>query len=129
MKSWYMRVLLLALVGALAFGTIAVAQEAQPTTDPAAATAAAPEHHSEADLILPDLGSVQFLGMGGDTLLTWGLVIALALGVGGAIGLGLGLGGFVLPRCERLASQVALIGGGAVAVGLGLLIGFRQLVG
>jgi putative copper export protein/methionine-rich copper-binding protein CopC len=62
-------------------------------------------------------------------LLTWGLVIALALGVGGAIGLGLGLGGFVLPRCENLASRVALIGGGAVAVGLGLIIGLRQLVG
>ena len=62
-------------------------------------------------------------------LLTWGLLIALALGIGGAIGLGLGLGGFILPRCERLASQVALIGGGTVAVGLALLIGFRQLVG
>ncbi len=62
-------------------------------------------------------------------LLTWGLMIALALGIGGAIGLGLGLGGFILPRCERLASQVALIGGGTVAVGLGLIIGLRQLVG
>jgi hypothetical protein len=64
-----------------------------------------------------------------DPLLTWGLVIALALGVGGAVSLGLGLGGFVLPRCENLASRVALIGGGTVAVGLGLLIGLRQLVG
>jgi hypothetical protein len=64
-----------------------------------------------------------------ELLLTWGLVIGLALGVGGAVGLGLGLGGFVLPRCDSLASRVALIGGGAVAVGLGLLIGFRQLVG
>jgi copper transport protein len=64
-----------------------------------------------------------------ELLLTWGLVIGLALGVGGAVGLGLGLGGFVLPRCDSLASRAALIGGGAVAVGLGLLIGFRQLVG
>ena len=64
-----------------------------------------------------------------EPLLTWGLVIALALFVGGAIGLGLGLGGFILPRCENLASRVALIGGGTVAVGLGLLIGLRQFVG
>jgi len=62
-------------------------------------------------------------------LLTWGLVIAIGLGVGGAVGLGLGLGGFILPRCERLASRVALIGGGAVAVALALLIGLRQFVG
>ena len=64
-----------------------------------------------------------------EPLLTWGLVIALALFVGGAVGLGLGLGGFIMPRCERLASQVALIGGGTVAIGLGLLIGLRQFVG
>ena len=62
-------------------------------------------------------------------LLTWGLVIGLALFVGGAVGLGLGLGGFILPRCENLASRVALIGGGTVAIGLGLLIGLRQFVG
>jgi hypothetical protein len=62
-------------------------------------------------------------------VLTWGSVIALVLGVGGAIGLGLGLGDFTLPRCERLASRMALLGGGTVAVGLGLLIGLRQLVG
>jgi hypothetical protein len=64
-----------------------------------------------------------------DPLLTWGLVIGLALFVGGAVGLGLGLGGFILPRCENLASRVALIGGGTVAVGLGLLIGLRHFVG
>ena len=64
-----------------------------------------------------------------EPILTWGLVIALALFVGGAVGLGLGLGGFIMPRCERLASQVALIGGGTVAIGLGLLIGLRQFVG
>ena len=64
-----------------------------------------------------------------EPLLTWGAVIALVLGVGGAVGLGLGLGGFTLPRTERLASRVALMAGGTVAVGLGLLIGLRQLVG
>jgi len=64
-----------------------------------------------------------------EPLLTWGLVIGLALFVGGAVGLGLGLGGFILPRCENLASRVALIGGGTVAIGLGLLIGLRQFVG
>ena len=64
-----------------------------------------------------------------DPVLTWGAVIALGLGIGGAIGLGLGLGGYTLPRTERLASRVALMGGGTVAVGLGMLIGLRQLVG
>src|SRR6185503_6990437 len=41
------------------------------------AAAPAPEHRSEADLILPDLGSVQFLGMGGDRLLVGGLVVCV----------------------------------------------------
>lgn len=62
-------------------------------------------------------------------LVTWGTLIALALGIGGAIGIGLGLGGFLLPRCERLASQIALVGGGVVGIVLGLAIGLRQLVG
>jgi K(+)-stimulated pyrophosphate-energized sodium pump len=87
MKSWYMRVLLLALVGALAFGAVAVAQgTAHPSSDPAIAAdssklAGQPtEGHSEADLILPDLGSMQFLGMGGDRLLIGGLIVC-ALGL------------------------------------------------
>jgi putative copper export protein/methionine-rich copper-binding protein CopC len=63
-----------------------------------------------------------------EPLLTWGVVIAAALAVGGAVGLGLGLGGFVLPRCERLASWTALVAGGAAGVVLGLLIGLQQLV-
>jgi K(+)-stimulated pyrophosphate-energized sodium pump len=81
MKSWYMRVLLVALIGILAFGAIAVAQESHPTGDPAVAAeeskpAAHPtEHRSEANLVLPDLGSVQFLGMGGDRLLLGGLIV------------------------------------------------------
>jgi K(+)-stimulated pyrophosphate-energized sodium pump len=83
MKSWYMRVLLLALVGTLAFGAVAVfAQEAHPSSDPPVAAdssklATPAEHHSEADLVLPDLGSVQFLGMGGDRLLVGGLIVCV----------------------------------------------------
>jgi K(+)-stimulated pyrophosphate-energized sodium pump len=83
MKSWYMRVLLLALIGTLAFGAIAVAQEAHPSSDPAVAADSSKlaghptEHRSEADLILPDLGSVQFLGMGGDRLLMGGIFVCI----------------------------------------------------
>jgi K(+)-stimulated pyrophosphate-energized sodium pump len=82
MKSWYMRVLLLALVGALAFGVVAAAQEAHPSADPAVAAdsskvATTTEHRSEADLILPDLGSVQFLGMGGNRLLMGGIIVCV----------------------------------------------------
>ncbi|MDQ3281876.1 MAG: sodium/proton-translocating pyrophosphatase, partial [Acidobacteriota bacterium] len=83
MKSWYMRVLLLALIGTLAFGAVAVAQESHPAGDPAVAAnesklAGQPtEHRSEAELVLPDLGSVQFLGMGGDKLLMAGLVVCI----------------------------------------------------
>ncbi len=66
MKSWTTRVLLVALIGILALGSVAVAQETQPT-----------EHRSEANLVLPDLGSVQFLGMGGDRLLMGGLIVCV----------------------------------------------------
>jgi K(+)-stimulated pyrophosphate-energized sodium pump len=83
MKSWHMRVLLLALIGTLAFGAVAVAQEAHPSSDPAVAADSSKlaghptEHRSEADLILPDLGSVQFLGMGGDRLLMGGIFVCI----------------------------------------------------
>jgi hypothetical protein len=63
-----------------------------------------------------------------EPILTWGLVIAVALGVGGAIGIGLGLGWFTLPRCEQGASRMALLGGGAVGVVLGLAIGLQRFV-
>jgi hypothetical protein len=56
-------------------------------------------------------------------------VIALLLGVGGALGLGLGLGGQPLPRCEPQASRLALLGGGSVALVLGVLIAVTALVG
>lgn len=63
------------------------------------------------------------------TLLDPVLGIAAALLLGGALGLGLGLGRARLPRCEALASRIALIGGGTVAVALGVLIGLTKLVG
>ncbi|HEX6158537.1 MAG TPA: sodium-translocating pyrophosphatase [Thermoanaerobaculia bacterium] len=90
MKSWYMRVLIAALIGTLAFSAVAIAQESHPSADPAVAADSAKlaghptEHKSEADLVLPDLGSVQFLGMGGDRLLMGGLLVCL-------LGLGFGL--------------------------------------
>jgi K(+)-stimulated pyrophosphate-energized sodium pump len=83
MKSWTTRVLLVALINILAFGVVAVAQEAHPSADPAVAADSAKlaghptEHKSEADLVLPDLGSVQFLGMGGDRLLLGGLLVCV----------------------------------------------------
>jgi hypothetical protein len=63
------------------------------------------------------------------TLLDPVLGVAAALLLGGALGIGLGLGGARLPRCEALASRIALIGGGTVAVALGLLVGLTKLAG
>ncbi|MCA1572031.1 MAG: copper resistance protein CopC/CopD [Chloroflexi bacterium] len=56
-------------------------------------------------------------------------VVASVLLLTGALGLGLGLGGMSLPRCERLASRVALVGGGLTAVVLGGMIGASRLLG
>jgi len=56
-------------------------------------------------------------------------LIAVLLLLGGSIGLGLGLGGLSLPRCEEFTSRVALVGGGAIAVSLGLLTGANVLLG
>jgi len=61
------------------------------------------------------------------TLLNPAVAIASLLVLGGALGLGLGLGGMALPRCEALASRLALVGGGVTAVVLGLLIGIGRL--
>jgi len=55
--------------------------------------------------------------------------VAGLLLLGGALGLGLGLGGARLPRCEAVASRIALTSGGTVAVALGILIGLTKLVG
>ena len=64
-----------------------------------------------------------------ESWLTWGTAIGALLAMGGAVGLGLGLGGATLPRCERVASRVALVGGGVVGIALGVLIGASELVG
>lgn len=62
------------------------------------------------------------------TLINPATIIAGMLVVGGALGLGLGIGGASLPRCEAVASRLALLGGGSVALVLGGLIGITQLV-
>ncbi|HEX8252758.1 MAG TPA: sodium-translocating pyrophosphatase [Thermoanaerobaculia bacterium] len=78
-----MRVLFVALIGTLALSPLAVAQESHPAGDPAVAAdesklAGHPtEHRSEADLVLPDLGSVDFLGVSGDRLLMGGLLVCV----------------------------------------------------
>ncbi|MGH2428956.1 MAG: copper resistance D family protein, partial [Candidatus Limnocylindria bacterium] len=54
--------------------------------------------------------------------------IAVLLVLGGALGLGLGLGGARLPRCEALASRLALVAGGLIGVALGGLIGVSRLI-
>lgn len=75
------------------------------------------------------------LGAGGiadgalEPLLTPAIGVAALLLIGGGMGLGLGLGGVALPRCEPLASRVALVGGGVAAVLLGTVIGVGQLLG
>jgi methionine-rich copper-binding protein CopC/putative copper export protein len=56
------------------------------------------------------------------------LGLAAVLLAGGALGVGLGLGGVTLPRTERLASRVALVTGGAVALVLGATAGASRLV-
>lgn len=56
------------------------------------------------------------------------IVVGAALLLGGGLGVGLGLGGMALPRCEPLASRVALVGGGSIAVVLGLTIGVGRLI-
>ena len=61
-------------------------------------------------------------------LLNPATLIAIALALGGALGIGLGLGGFIIPRCEALASRVALVGGGVTAMILGLLMGINELI-
>ena len=63
------------------------------------------------------------------TLLDPATGIAIVLFLGGAVGLGLGLGGMPLPRTEQLASRVALVAGGGLAVLLGAAIGVSRLIG
>lgn len=62
------------------------------------------------------------------TALNPATVVAALLLLGGALGAGLGLGGMHLPRCEAAASRLALLGGGAIAVVMGALIGASRLL-
>jgi putative copper export protein/methionine-rich copper-binding protein CopC len=62
------------------------------------------------------------------SLLDPALAVGVALALGGAVGLGLGIGGWSLPRCEAVASRVALLGGGSVGIVLGSLIGVSVLL-
>jgi len=55
--------------------------------------AAAPLQASEADLVLPDMGSVKFLGTDGHTLLLWGILVCV---------LGLGFGVFMYRQLKNL---------------------------
>ena len=57
-----------------------------------------------------------------------GLGFAALLLVGGSGGVGLGIGRMRLPRCDATASRIALIGGGTVAVVLGLAIGAQWVL-
>jgi K(+)-stimulated pyrophosphate-energized sodium pump len=81
MKSWIMRALLVAMVTVLATGTVAMAQESHPSANPAVAQMESkPADHptearTEANLVLPDLRSVSFLGFTGQALLTAGIFV------------------------------------------------------
>ncbi len=86
MKSWTMRVLVLAmlLLGVAAVHAQSVPQVSHPSANPAiapqeSAMAGHPTQGSEANLILPDLSRVSFLhgAITGQKLLVWGLLICL----------------------------------------------------
>jgi K(+)-stimulated pyrophosphate-energized sodium pump len=78
MNPWFKRGFMLAML--LLCAVVAFAQESQPTA-PALDAPVAVEHQaghkSEAELVLPDLGSVQFLGMSGHNLLLGGLLVCI----------------------------------------------------
>ncbi len=68
------------LVGGIFLARSAPAQPAPDGTiapNAAATTAPAVHHGGEANLVLPDLGAVRFIGMTGQTLLTFGLLASL----------------------------------------------------
>jgi K(+)-stimulated pyrophosphate-energized sodium pump len=81
MKSWIMRVMVLAMM--LIAVSAVFAQETHPTTSPAVtaadskAAAHPAEARTEANLVLPDLQQVSFLGMNGKSLLLLGLVVCV----------------------------------------------------
>ncbi|MCU1229796.1 MAG: potassium transporter [Acidobacteria bacterium] len=82
MKSWITRALVLAML-LVCTASMAIAQESHPSANPAvaaqeSAVAGQPtEAKTEANLVLPDLGSVQFMGMSGRTLLLSGLIVCV----------------------------------------------------
>jgi len=67
MKSWITRVLVLAMV-MVSIASFAAAQQPQPTPHPT-------ETRTEANLVLPDLRSVSFLGVSGQNQLLAALVV------------------------------------------------------
>jgi K(+)-stimulated pyrophosphate-energized sodium pump len=81
MKSWITRVLMLAMI-LLAAGAI-FAQETHPAGNASVAPAESAlagqpaEARTEANLVLPDLASVSFLGMNGKQLLMSGLIVCV----------------------------------------------------
>ncbi len=89
MKSWIMRVLVLAAMVVCA--ATLYAQESHPSANPNVAPsesklAAHPtEARTEASLILPDLRTVNFLGVSGHTLLIGGLFVCILGGVFGLV--------------------------------------------
>ena len=61
------------------------------------------------------------------SIVDFGVLVAIVLAAGGAVSIGLGAGGTKLPRCDAAASRLALGGGGAIAVVLGLVIAVGHL--
>ncbi|HKO01743.1 MAG TPA: sodium/proton-translocating pyrophosphatase, partial [Thermoanaerobaculia bacterium] len=82
MKSWITRALVLAML-LVCVASMAIAQESHPSANPAvapheSALAGQPtEARTEANLVLPDLASVKFMGVSGRTLLMAGLIVCV----------------------------------------------------
>ena len=86
-------VMCLVAAGLASWGTAAWAQAETPAQQPAAT----PQGGGEASLILPDLGSVSFMGVPGDSLLLVGLLVS-------ALGLIFGL--VIQSQLRKMAVQV-----------------------
>src|SRR5712691_5268643 len=91
MKSCITRTLIVALVATVVSAAVGLAQESHPSSNPNIAPAEsklAPhptDARTEANLVLPDLRQVTFLGMNGHNLLLGGLVVCLLGGVFGLV--------------------------------------------
>src|SRR5712691_264899 len=91
MKSCITRTLIVALVATVVSAAVGLAQESHPSSNPNIAPAEsklAPhptDARTEANLVLPDLRQVFFLGMNGHNLLLGGLVVCLLGGVFGLV--------------------------------------------